>query len=143
MRCARAQIPKSLEAMYDAWFGSIDIDKGGTIDAQELASAIASSGLPSERKTVAAFISLMDVDNSGEVDLEEFKDFICNQMSRGNAINECTVVLPGGEVFSSLFGMWCALFGMWCASSVWSPCMPSACYLVTVLCPLRFQCALP
>jgi hypothetical protein len=97
-RRTRAQIPKGLEAMYDAWFGAIDLDKGGTIDAQELANAMAGSGLPLERKVVTAFISLMDSNSSGEVDLEEFKDFTCTQITRGNAVNESTLVLPDGEV---------------------------------------------
>lgn len=97
-RRTRAQIPKGQEAMYDAWFGAIDLDKGGTIDAQELANAMAGSGLPLERKVVTAFISLMDSDSSGEVDLEEFKDFTCTQITRGNAVNESTLVLPDGEV---------------------------------------------
>jgi hypothetical protein len=98
----RAQLPKGLEAMYDAWFGAIDVDKGGTINAQELANAMSSSGLPAEQKVVTAFISLMDSDSSGEVDLEEFKDFTCTQMTRGNAVNEFTLLLPDGEVQSLL-----------------------------------------
>lgn len=97
-RRIKARIPPSIESMFDLWFTTIDLDAGGTISADELVASLAASGLPAERDAVSEFVRTMDTDASGEVDLAEFKAFMCEQLSRGHAVNEGTVVLPTGEV---------------------------------------------
>ena len=94
----KARIPPSIEAMFDLWFTTVDLDAGGTISTDELVTTLAASGLPAEREAVEEFVRFMDTDCSGEVDLAEFKSFMCEQMSRGHAVNEGTVMLPTGEV---------------------------------------------
>ena len=57
-------------------------------------------GLSSDRGAVDKLISLMDRDDSGTVDLHEFEVFVREQVARGHLIDDCAILLPGGETLT-------------------------------------------
>lgn len=57
-------------------------------------------GLPSDRGAVDKLVSMMDLDASGTVDLHEFEGFVREQVARGHLIDDCAILLPGGETLT-------------------------------------------
>lgn len=57
-------------------------------------------GLPSDRGAVDKLVSMMDLDDSGTIDLHEFEVFVREQVARGHLIDDCAILLPGGETLT-------------------------------------------
>lgn len=49
---------------------------------------------------VDKLVSMMDLDDSGSVDLHEFEVFIREQVARGHLIDDCALLLPSGETLT-------------------------------------------
>eukprot|EP01043_Picozoa_sp_COSAG02_P064590 COSAG02_NODE_9489_length_2200_cov_1.556878_1_plen_591_part_10 len=58
-----------------AAFEAVDVDRGGTIDASELAVLAENLGLTLSESEMAAALNDMDADGSGEIDMQEFIDW--------------------------------------------------------------------
>ena len=43
---------------------------------------------------------MMDLDDSGTIDLHEFEVFVREQVARGHLIDNCAILLPGGETLT-------------------------------------------
>lgn len=68
--------PRIVESMAEQLFRKLDVDGDGRLDAEEVAAAVHRLGLPTQARSVKAFMRKMDYDNDNTVTLAEFKAFL-------------------------------------------------------------------
>lgn len=66
------------DALVKKCFGDFDINDSGAWTIDEVTSMIAKLQISVERKYVRPFFKVLDKDNSGTVEFEEFVDFLKN-----------------------------------------------------------------
>ena len=59
---------------FEAVFANIDCDSGGTIDQDEIYEALLQSGVDISEEGVATLFNMIDEDDSGEIEEEEWKE---------------------------------------------------------------------
>ncbi|CAK9092502.1 Sodium channel protein type 11 subunit alpha (Peripheral nerve sodium channel 5) (PN5) (Sensory neuron sodium channel 2) (Sodium channel protein type XI subunit alpha) (Voltage-gated sodium channel subunit alpha Nav1.9) (hNaN) [Durusdinium trenchii] len=69
-------LPHETIDLYKEIFHAIDIDGGGSIDEEELAIGMISIGEMFSKDDIKAMVAQVDDDNSGEIDMAEFVEFM-------------------------------------------------------------------
>jgi hypothetical protein len=67
----RGMLSVGVARMYEECFRMLDVDNSGTLDAAEIAHAMAALGFKASRRDVQRLVDRMDRDNSGTIDLDE------------------------------------------------------------------------
>ena len=62
--------------LYKQIFGAIDSDKSGKIDVKELTKALKELGIDMDFETIKGMIELVDANNDGQMDIDEFSQFL-------------------------------------------------------------------
>eukprot|EP01025_Chloroclados_australasicus_P032839 TRINITY_DN33361_c0_g2_i1.p3 TRINITY_DN33361_c0_g2~~TRINITY_DN33361_c0_g2_i1.p3 ORF type:complete len:261 (+),score=32.90 TRINITY_DN33361_c0_g2_i1:495-1277(+) len=75
----------------------VDDDGSGTLEHCELLDALQASGIPCEERTITEMILMMDKDQDGSISLEEFENFMKEEISLGKDILEGEYILPSGQ----------------------------------------------
>jgi CBS domain-containing protein len=80
-----------------ASFDRKDLDGSGYLDKQEMARALASSGIIASEKSIESLLEAMDTDGDGFVNFDEFKDFAkLSQKELAKAEKKpCTLIIIG------------------------------------------------
>ena len=74
---------------YTAAFNKIDVDKGGTVDAEELQALMAQLGQEKKLEDIRKMLDEVDADGSGEIEVEEFLVLMVNYVGpQGEAKDE-------------------------------------------------------
>merc|ERR1711998_783406 len=66
-------------------FGLFDTDSGGTIDAQELGTAMTALGFNPKKQEIKKMVDDLDKDSDGTIDFEEFMILMSGKMSEKDA----------------------------------------------------------
>lgn len=74
--CEASNIPKEIFLLYEEIFNTIDYDGGGSIDEEELAIGFIAIGDVFSKAEIREMVARVDDDNSGELDLAEFIEFM-------------------------------------------------------------------
>merc|ERR1712000_673791 len=79
------------------WFESVDQDRSGEIDSDELAAALNAAGDAFDRGTIALMIKIFDIDRNGNIDFNEFTKLfkyinVMRQSFDSFDINKCGVL---------------------------------------------------
>ena len=84
-----AKLSEDEISSYTAAFNKIDADGGGTVDAKELQSLMASLGQDKKEEDIKKMLDEVDADGSGEIDVEEFLVLMVNYVGpQGEAKDE-------------------------------------------------------
>jgi Ca2+-binding EF-hand superfamily protein len=60
-------------------FDDFDLDQSGRLTIDEATSMIAKLQISVERKYVHPFFKVIDADNSGDIEYEEFEAYVCGK----------------------------------------------------------------
>ena len=81
----KEHIPLESLEMYRAVFGILDLDGGGTIEAEELSIGLKSVGYQLEEAEISEMLKEVDESGDGEVDFAEFLQFMLMMKKRNQA----------------------------------------------------------
>lgn len=91
-------LPAALTQMMRNLFNLVDLDGGGTLNADEVAQVMTACNLPADRGSVEELFVMMDTNGDASVTVQEFEWWMREQISRGQPIDEGTFELPSGQV---------------------------------------------
>ena len=89
MQATIAKLSQDEIEQYTAAFIKIDVDKGGTVDAEELQALMAQLGQEKKLEDIRKMLDEVDADGSGEIEVEEFLVLMVNYVGpQGEAKDE-------------------------------------------------------
>ncbi|XP_031553862.1 caltractin-like [Actinia tenebrosa] len=80
-------------------FDTFDTDRSGSIDARELRKAMRTLGFKIPKASLEAMISNLDTDESGEIEFDEFLDFIVSRQADSRDVHD--EILQGFKMFDT------------------------------------------
>merc|ERR1712086_767053 len=85
-------------------FDLFDTDGSGSIDANELKTAMRALGFAPKKEEISRMLGDLDIDGNGTVEHEEFEGLMAGKMSGGNAKDEVlktfAIIADGGDKIS-------------------------------------------
>ena len=82
---------------YRRVFHMLDVDHGGTIEEDELRAGLKSIGRNPTTAQLRLYMREVDEDDSGEIDLAEFVEFMTNMKLKDHSQNKATPTLGGAR----------------------------------------------
>ncbi|KAG2431453.1 hypothetical protein HXX76_009468 [Chlamydomonas incerta] len=86
----------AVERVIEQWFQLVDDDGGGTLDREELLTALQASDVPVKPENIDEMIVLMDLDGDGVISWKEFVTFFMYEFAAGKNLLSGEYVLPSG-----------------------------------------------
>ncbi|KAG2426108.1 hypothetical protein HYH02_014863 [Chlamydomonas schloesseri] len=86
----------AVERVIEQWFQLVDDDGGGTLDREELLTALQASDVPVKPENIDEMVALMDLDRDGVISWKEFVTFFMYEFAAGKNLLSGEYVLPSG-----------------------------------------------